>query len=256
MLKAGLLTIHQVRQSLAFGSRAPIFDHMPAKPPPFSRVLHEGLSIPRLLVNPLRRAKPGETIGEGRAVLVIPGLATGDVSTILMRKTLAERGFRPEGWRLGLNTGGDAGKLRRLEARIERMHVETGRKVILIGWSLGGLYARVLAHRIPQHLAMVLTVASPFSGDRHANHGWRFYDLINSHTVDNPPFAEDFAAKPPIPTVAVWSGLDGIVAPECTRGEAGQADLCIRLDAPHFALGTSRWCIERIIEAIALGDDL
>lgn len=121
----------------------------------------------------------------------------------------------------------------------------------MIGWSLGGLYARVLAHRVPQHIAMVVTVASPFSGDRHANNAWRVYEAINDHTVDAPPFAEDWSAKPPVTTLAVWSGIDGIVAPACARGQPDEADATLRIDAPHFALGTSRRCIERIIAEVA-----
>lgn len=223
-------------------------------PPPLSRTLREGLSLPRVLFNPLRRARPGKQVGRGRPVLVIPGLATGDISTTLLRRTLAARGFVPEGWRLGLNTGADPAKLARLATRVAAMHEQGGEKVVLIGWSLGGLYARVLAQRVPQHLAMVITVASPFSGDRRANRAWRLYEAINDHKVDNPPFAEDPAVKPPLPTVAIWSARDGVVAPECTRGKEGEADVLLQVDASHFALGTSPACIEQVIAAIALGE--
>lgn len=189
-------------------------------------------------------------------MLVIPGLATGDISTTLMRRTLAARGFAPEGWRQGLNIGADPAKFRRVEQRLEALHAQTGQKVILIGWSLGGLYARVLGLRAPEHLAMVITVASPFSGDRRANRAWRLYEAINNHTVDNPPFTENPAEKPQVPTVAIWSAVDGVVAPACTRGLVGEADATVRVDAPHFALGTSSACIEQVIAAIALGETL
>ena len=100
---------------------------------------------------------------------------------------------------------------------------------------------------------MVVTVGSPFSGDRHANRGWRIYNAINDHTVDNPPFDEDFSTKPPVTTVAIWSAVDGIVSADSSRGLEAETDIAIRVDAPHFALGTSRACIERIIVAIAEG---
>lgn len=152
---------------------------------------------------------------------------------------------------MGINTGADPAKLDRLSARIAQLAETTGQPVLLVGWSLGGLYARVLAHRIPEHLAMVVTVASPFAGDRRANRAWKVYEALNDHTVDDPPFAEDIAAKPPGPTIAVWSGIDGIVAPECCCGEAHMSDHRLRIDAPHFAIGTSRRAIERIVAKIA-----
>ena len=224
---------------------------MDVKPPPLRNTLKEALAVPRVLVNPLRRARGGKQVGKGRAVLVIPGLATGDISTVLLRRTLKARGFRPEGWKLGLNTGADPAKMKRLEARIAEMRRETGRKVVLIGWSLGGLYARVLGQRCADDLDLVVTVASPFSGDRHANVAWRFYEAINDHTVDDPPFGEDPAAKPPVPTIAVWSAVDGVISPECTRGRDGEVDYTLRIDASHFTLGTSRACIDKLIAKIA-----
>lgn len=220
-------------------------------PPPLRNTLREGLAIPRVMLNPLRLPKGGADIGHGRPAVVIPGLMTGDISTTLLRRTLRTRGFRPEGWRLGINLGADPAKLRALEQRITRLHRESGEKMVLIGWSLGGLYARVLAHRMPDEIDMVVTVASPFSGDRHANRAWKLYEAINDHTVENPPFAERISDKPPIPTLAVWSARDGIVAPECSRGGEGESDATLRIDASHFTLGTSRHCIEQILAKMA-----
>lgn len=220
-------------------------------PPPLRRTLREGLSLPRVLLNPLRLPRKGPQIGAGRPALVIPGLTTGDISTTLLRRTLKARGFVPEGWRLGINLGADPAKLRALENRIAQLHRSSGKRVLLMGWSLGGLYARVLAHRVPDHLDMVVTVASPFSGDRHANAAWKLYEALNDHTVDNPPFEEDLEVKPPVPTIAIWSAVDGIVAPECACGRDHESDHRLRIDATHFTIGTSRACIEKILGKIA-----
>lgn len=221
------------------------------RPPPFRRLAREWASFPRIMVNPLRRPRPGKSIGKGRPALVIPGLTTGDISTVLLRRTLKGRDFVPEGWGLGINTGADPAKLRKLEQRIALLHEESGKKVLLIGWSLGGMYARVLGHRCAEHLDMVITVASPFSGDRRANNAWRLYEALNDHSVDDAPFGEDISVKPPVPTIAVWSAIDGVIAPECTRGGEGQADHWLQIDMSHFALGTSRTAIERLLEKLA-----
>ncbi|MGB3795915.1 MAG: alpha/beta fold hydrolase [Alteraurantiacibacter sp.] len=208
--------------------------------------LREGLAVPRVFLNPFRWPRSGKKFGRGRAALVIPGLATGDVSTTLLRRTLRNRGFKVEGWRQGINTGADDAKLKKLQTHVAQLYRETGQKVVVIGWSLGGLYARVLADRSAEHIDMVVTVASPFSGDRHANRAWKFYEAINDHTVDNPPFAEE-VAKPPVPTIAVWSAIDGIVSPQSSRGIDGETDYTLRIDAPHITLGTSATCIDKIL---------
>lgn len=220
-------------------------------PPPLRNTLREGLAAARVLINPLRSPSVGPQIGNGRAALVIPGLAASDFSTRFMRRTLESRGFAPEGWRLGLNKGLVSGKLARLEARIEELHQSTGKPVVLIGWSLGGLYARVLAHRRPDAVDMVVTLGTPFSGDRRANVGWKLYEAWNDHKVDNPPFPEDVSAKPPVPTIAVWSPRDGIVLPECSHGNEGEADYTLRIDRSHIALATSRRAIGKWLEKIA-----
>lgn len=207
--------------------------------------------MPRVLLNPLRMPRKGPLIGDGRPALVIPGLTTGDISTTLLRRTLKQRGFEPEGWRQGINLGADGAKLEALQQRVKKLHGASGKKVLLIGWSLGGLYARVLAKRLPEHIDMLVTVASPISGDRRANSAWRLYEAINDHKVDNTPFDADLLEKPPVPTLAVWSGVDGIVAPECARGLDCDSDAQLRIDATHFTIGTSRSAIERILAKIA-----
>lgn len=221
-----------------------------APPLTVRNTLLEGLAFPKVIVNPMRRAiRPGR-FGNGRAIMVLPGLLTGDLSTSFLRRSLDAAGFRAYGWDQGVNTGASAAKLEALERRLAELHREHGRKVILIGWSLGGVYARVLAKRMPQHTELVMTVASPFSGDRRANRAWRLYEWINDHTVDATPFEEDLAGRPEVPTIAVWSGVDGVVAPACALGQPDEADVRIRLDAQHFALGSSRPCIVRVIEIL------
>ncbi|MBU2410210.1 MAG: alpha/beta hydrolase, partial [Gammaproteobacteria bacterium] len=100
--------------------------------------------------------------GDGHSVLVLPGLVASDVSTKLLRRYLESRGYEAHGWGLGRNFGPrkgiEAGMLRKLDA----LHAESGRKVSLIGWSLGGVYARLLAWSRPEIVRSVITLGSPF----------------------------------------------------------------------------------------------
>jgi len=106
--------------------------------------------------------------------------------------------------------------------------------VVLIGWSLGGLYARELAKRQPQAAAKVISMGSPFSGSPRANNAWRAYQFITGHSVDAPPVEAELRVKPPVETIALWSANDGVIAPRCAAGRPGERDRAIPLRCTHM----------------------
>jgi hypothetical protein len=109
----------------------------------------------------------------------------------------------------------------------------------LVGWSLGGVFARELALVCPEKVRAVVTLGSPFSGDLHSNNMWRIYEIVAGHKVDEPPI-ERRLDKPPVPTLAFWSKKDGIVAPRSARGLAHESDRTVELRCAHMAFGVSR----------------
>jgi pimeloyl-ACP methyl ester carboxylesterase len=190
--------------------------------------------------------------GDGRAVMVIPGFLSGDALTSRLRRTLTVAGYRAEGWGLGINSGVRADLLEQLGERLREMATGPG-GVVLIGWSLGGLYARELAKVHPGMVDRVITLGSPFHGDPHANRAWRMYERVNGHTVDAPPLDVDLATKPPVPTYALWTRLDGIVAPAATRGVAGESDWMVEVDCHHIDFCSHPAAMEAILAAISAG---
>lgn len=221
-----------------------------SKPPPFRLWASEVGALPKVLTAPLRGPVKVTPFGEGRPVLVIPGMLSGDATTALLRTSLSSAGFDTYGWGGGLNTTVNAESVERVEKRLADIAARTGQGVILIGWSLGGLYARLLAHRRPALVAMVMTLGSPFSGDRRANNAWRVYQWLNDHRVDATPFKENVGAKPPVRTIAMWSGVDGIIAPESARGLPEQSDRQVELPYRHLELGSSRRAIAEILSVL------
>ena len=219
----------------------------PAKAPPRWRWALEFLALPKIHAAPLRAPVVVPPFGRGRPVIVIPGMMSSDRATALLRHSLAKAGFSVEGWGQGMNTGAKVAQIARLEAQLCDLSARTGEKVVLIGWSLGGLFARVLAQRHAEQCALVLTLGSPFSGDRRANNAWRVYEALNDHKVDAPPFAEDLGAKPPVRTIAVWSKRDGIVAPRSAEGEAWQSDMRIEVPFKHFELASARGAVLAVL---------
>lgn len=185
---------------------------------------------------------------EGPRLIVVPGFLASDRSTLGLQRALAGAGYRVLGWGLGLNSGVKADTLDRLTARIEAFG--EGRPIILVGWSLGGIYAREVAKRRPDLVAKVITMGSPFSGDPHANNVWRLYERVAGHPVDAPPIEADLAEKPGVPTLAIWSRRDGIVSVASARGLEHESDRQLELDCSHMGFAVSGRTYPRIVEAI------
>jgi pimeloyl-ACP methyl ester carboxylesterase len=131
-----------------------------------------------------------------------------------------------------------------------------GRRVVLVGWSLGGVFAREVAKRHPDLIDKVVTLGSPFSGDPRANNAWRFYELIAGHKVDAPPIDVRPGEKPPVPTLALWSSRDGVVAPSCARGRDDESDRRVELDCSHMGFGVSSRAYPQIVKAIKAFDGI
>lgn len=192
----------------------------------------------------LARACPGD----GRPVLVLPGFLAADWTTATLRRTLAAAGYRPHGWGLGRNLGISQPLLDAMLARLA--HVARDRPAAVIGWSLGGLYAREIAKRMPERVERVLTLGTPFSGDMHANNAWRLYERVAGHPVDRLPIAANLPEKPPVPTFALWSDKDGIVAPAASRGLPGEADVQIRVDCRHVGFTSAPAALAAVLDAL------
>jgi len=220
-------------------------------PPPIANLLRElpNLTLiwsspvrPVLLTEPKKKAAK-----DAPPVLVLPGILSSDPATSLMRRTLKRKGYHAYGSKLGVVTGVTHRLMAKAQARLDEVYAKHNTPITLIGISLGGLYARVLAQRNPDKVALVMTLGTPFSGDRRANNAWRVYEAINDHGVDNPPFPDDPSQKPPAPTIAIWSPNDGIIAPACSRGLEHERDIAIEVPESHFEFSASRRSINRIL---------
>jgi hypothetical protein len=185
---------------------------------------------------------------DGPPLMVIPGFFASDRSTLGLQRALAQAGWRVTGWGMGLNRGAYAGILDDIIARLE--HFARGEPVTLVGWSLGGVFAREVAKRRPDLVARVFTMGSPFSGDPRANNAWRLYEKVAGHPVDRPPIEVDVGAKPPVPTIALWSMRDGMVAPACARGTEAQSDVRIEVDCRHMGFTTTRRGIRQVVALV------
>ncbi len=233
----------------------PISSHS-TRAPPASLWLKEIPNIAQIIASPLRRVRLADVVANknGQPVLVFPGILSSDQSTSLLRRTLNAAGYRAYPSELGFVTGITPKTFAKAEARFHQLYEHEERKLVLLGWSLGGIFSRVLAQRYPDKVALVVTLGSPFSGDRRANNAWRLYEAINDHKVDAPKVEGDPSIKPAVHTVAVWSSNDGVIAPACAKGLPEERDVEIEMTSRHFAFGADRRSIETVISIV--GDQL
>ena len=222
-----------------------------AQPPPIANLLRELPNLTKIWASPVRPVRLSDPSGKARPdaapVLVFPGILSADPATSLMRRTLRQQGYDAYASRLGVVTGVTHRLMAKAQSRLDEVHARHDQPLTLIGISLGGLYARVLAQRNPDKVHLVMTLGTPFSGDRRANNAWRVYEAINDHGVDNPPFPDNPSVKPPARTIAIWSPNDGIIAPACSRGLEHERDIAVEVPERHFEFSASRRSINRIL---------
>lgn len=175
--------------------------------------------------------------GDGHSVLVLPGLAASDRSTELMRRYLGSRGYEAHGWGLGQNLGPRAGVEAGMLRLLEALHASSGGKVSVIGWSLGGVYARMLASMRPDMVRSVVTLGSPFVGSPRATRAWHLYEKVSGQPADDNARRQLVSPTPPVPTTSIFSRTDGVVSWRCSVEQPGATSENIEVLASHLGLG-------------------
>jgi hypothetical protein len=173
--------------------------------------------------------------GDGHPVLVLPGWLASDRSTQALRWFLRDRGYHAHGWRLGRNDGPSAEIVSGLAARLDALRARHGRRVSLVGWSLGGIYARELARRRPDDVRQVITLASPFR-DPDATSVF-IARLAGRRPARSPDVLARLRSPLPVPTTAIYSRTDGIVAWQSCVEPRGPQSESIEVGTSHCGMG-------------------
>ena len=189
---------------------------------------------------PLLQATPK---GDGHPVLVLPGFLASDFSTKLLRTFLKSRNYKVYGWSLGRNLGrhshpetacGPA-----VIKRLHDIHQWHGKKVTVIGWSLGGIYARELARLHPEMIGQVITMGSPFSNNQQANHATKIFEKTSGYKLSDmcPDLLKIMPLPPPVPSTSFYSKSDGITAWQCCLEQSSEFTQNIEVVCSHLGYG-------------------
>jgi len=221
--------------------------------PPLRLLLAEARVAPELARYVLRGfGTAGLPQGSG-PVLVIPGFGTSDWHTAPLRGALRRLGYHVSGWQAGRNLGMRRELKDQLGRQLQRLHDQHGRKVAIVGWSLGGVFAREMARHQPQLVRHVFTLGSPFNGHPNANNMVALFALMNPKAPKTPDL-EGFRrriAPPPVPCTAIYTKSDGIVAWRCSVENPAPNTENVEVRGSHFGLGLNPDVLRVIAERLA-----
>jgi pimeloyl-ACP methyl ester carboxylesterase len=189
--------------------------------------------------------------GEPHPVLVLPGLMASDVSTQALRAWLRRLGYPVVGWALGRNRGPTEQVISELPLLVDRLAREHGTSVSIVGWSLGGIYARELAKLHPSEARCVITLGTPFTGHPKATNAWRLYELLSRSKVGDAELMAEIRKPPPVPTTSIYSRSDGIVSWRCSLNDAGPLVENIEVPASHVGMGTNPLVLYAVADRLA-----
>ncbi|MCE9650804.1 MAG: alpha/beta hydrolase [Parvibaculum sp.] len=163
--------------------------------------------------------------GDGHAVLVLPGMLASDGSTFVLRRYLQALGYQVHPWKLGRNWGPSTEIRQGIRDRFKELSNRYQHRISIVGWSLGGIYARELAREYPALVRQVITLGSPFGA------GYRV------EGEPDPKLAARLRPAPPVPCTAIYSKSDGVVPWEaCLEQEGPQTDN-IEVQSSHIGMG-------------------
>ena len=206
------------------------------------------------LAAPILRLAPR---GDGHPVLVMPGFTATDMSTGILRRYLNSLGYDTYAWELGRNLGpkaiGREGE--KLVERLKAIHKATGQKVSLVGWSLGGVMARQLSRQAPDAVRQVISLGSPFTGDPRATTVWRLYEYLSGQKMSDKETQRQLKESreaPPVPSTAIYSKTDGVVAwQNCIEPASATTDN-IEVYGSHCGLGVNPAVLYAVADRLAL----
>jgi len=189
--------------------------------------------------------------GDGHPVLVLPGMGASDLSTGPLRAFLKDRGYGAHGWKLGPNHGPRPGVEQKLQQRLAELAARYGQKVSLVGWSLGGIFAREMARNTPGQVRSVITLGSPFAGVPRASNAWKVYERLSERSVDDWEYRDRMRQPPPVPATAIYSRSDGIVAWQGCMEQEGPQSENIEVEGSHCGLGHNPIVLHAIADRLA-----
>ncbi len=190
--------------------------------------------------------------GDGHPVLFLPGFMASDFSTRPMRRLFKDLGYTSSGWDLGRNVIVNEEREADMQALLRQFSRSHGRKVSIVGWSLGGVFAREIAKVHPECVRQVISLGSPISGEIVRDPVHQAYKSVNGEPTDKDRARfRSLGDAPPVPTTSIYSRTDSIVPWRRSVQKKGGQTENIEVPASHLGLGVNPLVMYAIADRLA-----
>ena len=223
-------------------SEIDVGEGQPEVRPPRVWASRRELRMPFELVNSVARTRVlrGWPRGDGHSVVVVPGFLAGAESTAFLRNHLGRLGYQVSDWGLGRNSGVTRARTEAFARRVAELRERSGRKVSIVGWSAGGIYAREMGRLHPDQVRCVITMVTPFNVHLTETPAWKLYLMVNRGSHDETLFTDEVVrlrGRPlSLPTTSIYTKDDGIIAWQSCVGEPAPLNEAVEVRGSH--LGT------------------
>jgi pimeloyl-ACP methyl ester carboxylesterase len=196
--------------------------------------------------------------GDGHPVLTLPGFTASDMSTRILRGFLRSRGYHVHAWRLGRNLGPSPATIEGLRTRIRRLAEQHQRPMSLVGWSLGGIYAREIARVAPLAVRQVITLGSPLRlRDRSKSNAGALFEALGAPQGEGYPLqrpSEEARGPLPVPATAIFTRSDGVVPWRACLELPSNTSESVEVFGSHSGLGFNPAALWVIADRLAQPD--
>ena len=194
--------------------------------------------------------------GDGHPVMIFPGLGSDGRAVAPLRDYCRSLGYTAFDWGRGFNKGpqGDVEAwLADLAEYVREQLAHHPQAATLIGWSLGGIYAREVGKILAPRIRQVITIGTPFNAEAdHTNVGWLFRLLSGSPATIAPQVSKRLRMPPPVPTTSIYSKTDGVVAWQtCRHDKAPRHVQDIEIEGSHIGMGWNSAALKVVADRLA-----
>jgi hypothetical protein len=203
-----------------------------------------------------RRQATSSSVRDCHPIVIFPGLGSSGRAVAPLRRFCESMGYPTLDWGKGYNTG-PRGNLTQWMAELAE-HTDLLLKshrapATLIGWSLGGLYAREVGKLLAPRIRQVITLGTPFNAEAdHTRVGWLYRMLSGTAVGIDPALSRQLRTPPPVPTTSIYSRSDGIVAWEtCRHASNAKRVEDIEVDGSHIGMGWNTAVLKIVADRLA-----
>jgi len=224
-------------------------------PPPLFNILLETRSIaewssmfwlyPFIPKHKSKKEKP---------VLLMPPYLGNDNSTRFVRKYLKSVGFKTYKWDLGVNMI-NSKSLPKLIEKLDEIYEKHQEKVSLVGWSGGGIFAKIIANRYPEKVEKLITIGSPVWGVQNMKTPIiKTIEFVRGTKLKerNLKFIKELEVIPKVPIICIYTKTDGLIPwKNCMEAETYRNDIKnVEVFGSHCGLGANATVLLTVANAL------